>query len=55
VNKALRKLAEDGLSWCGGIGVVMVVGRNDGPRGGEFIFIRGVEIFGVLSLVSFSV
>lgn len=40
LDKALGKLAENGLSDCGGVGVVVVVGRNDGPRRGKVLDVR---------------
>lgn len=40
LDKALGKLAENGLSDCGSVGVVVIVGRNDGPRRGEVLDVR---------------
>lgn len=40
LDKALGKLAENGLSDCGGVGVVVIVGRNDGPRCGKVFDVR---------------
>lgn len=40
VDEALGKLAENGLSDCGGVGVVVIVGRNDGPRSWEILDMR---------------
>lgn len=40
LDKTLGKLTENGLSDCGGVGVVVVVGRNDGPRRGKVLDVR---------------
>lgn len=40
MDEALGKLAENGLSDCGGVGVVVIVGRNDGPRSWEVLDVR---------------
>lgn len=40
VDKALGKLTVNGLSDCGSVGVVMIVGRNDRPRSREVLDVR---------------